>query len=136
MNSDRHNRLFNNRKPIFWTEQPELWNAPDRQAKAMKEEAVEEVEHDLVARASSLMTRFTGRREPVKVREPEATTDVFAERGKSVRMVDIAKFLQVNHAVDGATDAGTRFSLPRGSFSARCSLWRGAPVGNNFMMGC
>lgn len=66
-------------------------------------------------------------------RRPD-TVALLKARGAGNQLVEIAKFLQVNGAVGGLS-GHSNFNLPRGRFSARCSLWRGSAAGTPFLMG-
>ena len=57
------------------------------------------------------------------------------QQGGRIRAVHIARFLQVNGAVDGVGGAD-RLTLPNRGFAAKFSLWKGNPVGTPFLMGC
>jgi len=67
---------------------------------------------------------------------PGQARGVFAQRGHSVKKVEIAKFLQVNRAVHGVESGPGRFALPARAFEAEFQLWKGSDSVTPFLMGC
>lgn len=122
------------RRPA-WFEQQELWpaNAAAVRADQFGEGRVFEEEP----------ARGVFVREEVDIEEVphmdafdvHGTGESYRRRERGVRLDVIAKFLQVNRAVDGV-DGSSRFALPRRGFAAKCSLWKGSPVGTPFLTGC
>lgn len=119
----------------LWHEQGELW----------QETAESHAEHD----PSAQVFEERPLREPVSASRRTTGFGLMAEpasgsglssivrqpRVVGQRLDVVAKFLQVNDAVHGMRGA-SGLALPRGQFSARCALWRGARVGTPFLMGC
>lgn len=118
----------------LWREQGELWQEADTHAEHVTSAQVFEERplREPVA-ASRRADGFGLVAEPV----PNSGLSSIVPRPRVVgqRLDIVAKFLQVNDAVHGMR-GGSGLALPRGQFSARCSLWRGARVGTPFLMGC
>ncbi|MFH0909030.1 MAG: hypothetical protein V1929_09730 [bacterium] len=70
-------------------------------------------------------------------RRSVGATGSYAEKHNSVRTADIARYLQVNSAVDGVVTTSW-FELPRCTFTAAYerALWKGREVGTPFVTGC
>ena len=128
------------KRQVQWFEQAELWK-DDAEPAADPEPAVAEatpapVEPIRVARAMEAIDEMIATRATSEARN-EATSS-FRTSQRSVRMAEIAKFLQVNQALDGINADQHRFSLPLRRFAASFSrsLWKGSPVGTHFVTGC
>jgi hypothetical protein len=122
------------RRRALWREQGELWM--DGGAAPAAAGAADEDEITPAEPASS--SSFVQLPADLVIDRPRIlpTRASYASRGNAVRVVEIAKFLQVNRAVDGLDLSGARFELPARTFMARLNLWKGAPVGTPFVTGC
>lgn len=115
-------------------EQVELWNDEEEHAEHMD---ISGAFAELPVRESVPVTSRVDELDELRAaREHKDQDRAFGFDPRTVRMADIAKFLQVNHAVDGLDAAEHRFSLPQRSFAAKFSLWKGSPAGTPFLTGC
>ena len=111
-----------------WMEQPELWQtAPAATAGAQAPVATER------AALARPRPRAAATARTLRMR-PQAAA--YADQRRSVRTEDIARYLQVNQAVHGATGGPAPMDLPRRAFAAEVELWKGRNVGTPFVSGC
>lgn len=110
-----------------WMEQPDLWQEAPA-VPAAKPEVV--AERPVAARSRPRAAA------PARTLRMRPQAPVYAEQRRSVRTEDIARYLQVNQAVHGATGGPAALALPRRAFTAEVSLWKGREVGTPFVSGC
>jgi hypothetical protein len=127
---------------MVWTEQGELWNAgPAAEAVKRPARVAKETVKPSRSRAPTLHRAHTLARPkvvaPAVARRTAGSTGSYAEKHNSVRTADIARYLQVNSAVDGVASTSW-FKLPRRTFTAAFehALWKGREVGTPFVTGC
>lgn len=94
--------------------------------------ALPAVEH--VEAPAPVLTRQ--RSSPARALRPRPVVEGYAQQRRSVRTVDIARYLQVNQAVHGIEAGVGPLNLPRRDFAAEVALWRGSEVGTPFLSGC
>ena len=126
----------------MWMEQQELFPAARADMHEVQVEAAPVAEPEQVVVEQRQVAHVEAVRHVAAVREEEETeietvqlTETYRKRDRGVRLDVIAKFLQVNRAVDGV-DGMSRFALPRRQFAAKCSLWKGSSIGTPFLTGC
>ena len=139
--SHRTTAAMPRRKHVVWTEQGELWPGESvaEQPVSVARTVAPPVERAAVEapRARARTKAKAVARAPAVARRPVGATGSYAEKHNSVRTADIARFLQVNSAVNGV-DTKAWFKLPRRTFTAAYehALWKGRPVGTPFVKGC
>ena len=114
-----------------WLEQGELWMAEEPAAA----DAADDGEITPAEPVSPMVALPPAVERVIERPRIQPRRASYAARGNAVRIVEIAKFLQVNRAVDGL-DLGSPLELPARTFAARLNLWKGAPVGTPFVTGC
>ena len=145
--SDAAPRAGSHERPT-WLEQPELWSDTPRVTNPMPtaapvarpvlsvrpvpvaaRPAVEHVE------APAPVLRRVRPGATHALRPPPVETG-YAQKRRSVRTADIARYLQVNQAVHGIEAGVGPLNLPRRDFAAEVAVWRGREVGTPFLSGC
>ena len=127
------------RKNVVWTEQGELWDGGPVAAKpvAAANPAPAKLVRAAVDAPHPRARTKPATRAPAVARKSMGATGSYAQKHNSVRTADIARYLQVNSAVNGVVETSW-FKLPRRTFTAAYehALWKGREVGTPFVKGC
>ena len=125
------------RRNVVWTEQGELFGNEPQERTSSKTVSVERKSVGAPEpRAKAIVPRRSND-QTLRRSTSAPRLQPYAQQSKSVRTADIARFLQVNSAVDGVASTSW-FKLPRRTFTAAYehALWKGREVGTPFVTGC